>query len=309
MSKNPICELLGIEYPIFQGAMAWIADGTLAASVSEAGGLGIIAGGNAPADYVRAQIHLLREKTEKPFGVNIMLQSPFAEDIAKLVVEERVPVVTTGAGNPAQYMESWKKAGIKVIPVVASTALAKLMQRVGADALIAEGGESGGHVGELSTMVVVPLVCDTVSLPIIAAGGIGDGRGIAAAFALGAQGVQMGTRFLTAEECHIHPEYKEKILKATDRSTLVTGKSTGHPVRSLRTPFTREYEALEYSGAPVEELEKLGAGALRKAVQEGNVQEGCFMSGQIAAMCSKVQTAKEIIEELVEDAGRRGVRL
>lgn len=309
MSKNPICELLGIEYPIFQGAMAWIADGTLAASVSEAGGLGIIAGGNAPADYVREQIHLLREKTEKPFGVNIMLQSPFAEDIAKLVVEERVPVVTTGAGNPAQYMESWKKAGIKVIPVVASTALAKLMQRVGADALIAEGGESGGHVGELSTMVVVPLVCDTVSLPIIAAGGIGDGRGIAAAFALGAQGVQMGTRFLTAEECHIHPEYKEKILKATDRSTLVTGKSTGHPVRSLRTPFTRAYESLEYSGGSLEELEKLGAGALRKAVQEGNVQEGCFMSGQIAAMCNKVQTAKEIIDELVEDAGRRGVRL
>lgn len=309
MSGNPICELLQIEYPIFQGAMAWIADGRLAAAVSEAGGLGIIAGGNAPADYVREQIRLLRERSSKPFAVNIMLQSPFAEEIAQLVCEERVPAVTTGAGNPARYMERWKQAGIKVIPVVASTAMAKLMSRTGADALIAEGGESGGHVGELSTMVLLPLVSDVTTLPLIAAGGIGDGRGIAAAWALGASAVQLGTRFLTARECPIHPEYREKILKATDRSTVVTGRTTGHPVRALRTPFTREYEAREYGGAEAAELERLGSGALRKAVQDGDVQEGCFMSGEIAAMFTKTQTAREIIADLVRDAEQRGVRL
>lgn len=307
MSQNRISELLGIKYPILQGAMAWIADGRLAAAVSEAGGLGIIAGGNAPVDYVREQIHILRDISDKPFGVNIMLQSPFAEGIAELVIEEKVPVLTTGAGNPARFMEGWKAAGIRVIPVVASTAMAKLMERVGADALIAEGGESGGHVGELSTMVLIPLISDVSKLPIIAAGGIGDGRGIAAAWALGAEGVQLGTRFLTAEECSIHPEYRDRILKATDRSTMVTGKTTGHPVRALRTPFTREYEQREYSGAPAEELENLGAGALRKAVQEGNVAEGCFMAGEIAAMCKRIQTADEIISELAEDAVRRGV--
>ncbi len=299
--NNPICELLGIQYPIFQGGMAWIADGNLAAAVSNAGGLGIIAAGNAPADYVREQIHDARSKTDKPFGVNIMLMSPFAEDIAKLVAEEKVAVVTTGAGNPSKYMESWKAAGIKVIPVVASTAMAKLMTRVGADALIAEGGESGGHVGELSTMVLVPLVCDATDLPVIAAGGIGDGRGIAAARMLGACGVQMGTRFLTAYECNVHPEYKKRILKATDRGTVVTGKSTGHPVRSLRTAFAKEYEKLEFSGASADELELLGAGALRKAVQDGNAKEGCYMSGEIAAMFTKEQSASEIIQDLVTD--------
>ena len=302
MIKSEICDLLGIEYPVFQGGMAWIADGKLAAAVSNGGGLGIIAAGNAPGEYVKEQIKKARELTEKPIGVNIMLMSPFADEVAKVVTEEKVDVVTTGAGNPSKYINEWKAAGIKVIPVVASVAMAKLMTRLGASAVIAEGGESGGHVGELTTMVLVPQVCDATDLPVIAAGGIADGRGVAAAFMLGACGVQMGTRFLSAEECTIHPEYKQKILKAGDLCTMVTGKRLGHPVRSLRTPFAREYSKAEYGGMPDDELEALGAGALRRAVQEGDSEKGCFLAGQIAAMVKKEQPAAEIIKEVMEQA-------
>ena len=302
MIKSAICDLLGIQYPVFQGGMAWIADGRLAAAVSEGGGLGIIAAGNAPGDYVREQIRAARKMTDKPIGVNIMLLSPFAADVARVVTEEKVEVVTTGAGNPAAYMSAWLAAGIRVIPVVASVALAKLMTRVGASALIAEGGESGGHVGELTTMVLVPQICDATDLPVIAAGGIADGRGAAAAFMLGACGIQMGTRFLSAEECTVHPAYKEKILKATDLCTMVTGRRLGHPVRSLRTPFARNYAKAEYGGMPDEDLEALGAGALKLAVQEGDNERGCFLAGQIAAMVRKEQPAAEIIREVVEEA-------
>ena len=302
MIKSAICDLLGIQYPVFQGGMAWIADGRLAAAVSEGGGLGIIAAGNAPGDYVREQIRAARKMTDKPIGVNIMLLSPFAADVARVVTEEKVEVVTTGAGNPAAYMSAWLAAGIRVIPVVASVALAKLMTRVGASALIAEGGESGGHVGELTTMVLVPQICDATDLPVIAAGGIADGRGAAAAFMLGACGIQMGTRFLSAEECTVHPAYKEKILKATDLCTMVTGRRLGHPVRSLRTPFARNYAKAEYGGMPDEDLEALGTGALRLAVQEGDNERGCFLAGQIAAMVRKEQPAAEIIREVVEEA-------
>ena len=302
MIRSEICDLLGIEYPVFQGGMAWIADGKLAAAVSNGGGLGIIAAGNAPGEYVKEQIKKARELTEKPIGVNIMLMSPFADEVAKVVTEEKVDVVTTGAGNPSKYMNEWKAAGIKVIPVVASVAMAKLMTRLGASAVIAEGGESGGHVGELTTMVLVPQVCDATDLPVIAAGGIADGRGVAAAFMLGACGVQMGTRFLSAEECTIHPEYKQKILKAGDLCTMVTGKRLGHPVRSLRTPFAREYSKAEYGGMPDDELEALGAGALRRAVQEGDREKGCFLAGQIAAIVNKVQPAAEIVKEVMDEA-------
>ena len=302
MIRSEICDLLGIEYPVFQGGMAWIADGKLAAAVSNGGGLGIVAAGNAPGEYVKEQIKKARELTEKPIGVNIMLMSPFADEVAKVVTEEKVDVVTTGAGNPSKYINEWKAAGIKVIPVVASVAMAKLMTRLGASAVIAEGGESGGHVGELTTMVLVPQVCDATDLPVIAAGGIADGRGVAAAFMLGACGVQMGTRFLSAEECSIHPEYKQKILKAGDLCTMVTGKRLGHPVRSLRTPFAREYSKAEYGGMPDDELEALGAGALRRAVQEGDSEKGCFLAGQIAAMVKKEQPAAEIIKEVMEQA-------
>ena len=302
MIQTEICRLLGIQYPVFQGGMAWIADGKLAAAVSEGGGLGIIAAGNAPADYVREQIRIAKSLTGKPIGVNIMLMSPFADDVAQVVVEEAVAVVTTGAGNPSKYMAAWKAADIKVIPVVASVAMAKLMTRLGATALIAEGGESGGHVGELTTMVLVPQICDATSLPVIAAGGIADGRGVAAAFMLGACGVQMGTRFLSAVECSIHPVYKEKILKATDLCTMVTGKRLGHPVRSLRTPFARNYSKAEYGGMPDDELEALATGALRRAVQEGDIEQGCFLSGQIAAMVNKEQPAAEIIAEVMAQA-------
>ena len=302
MIKSAICDLLGIQYPVFQGGMAWIADGRLAAAVSEGGGLGIIAAGNAPGDYVREQIRAARKMTDKPIGVNIMLLSPFVADVARVVTEEKVEVVTTGAGNPAAYMSAWLAAGIRVIPVVASVALAKLMTRVGASALIAEGGESGGHVGELTTMVLVPQICDATDLPGIAAGGIADGRGAAAAFMLGAGGLQVGTRFLSAEECTVHPAYKEKILKATDLCTMVTGRRLGHPVRSLRTPFARNYAKAEYGGMPDEDLEALGTGALRLAVQEGDNERGCFLAVQIAAMVRKEQPAAEIIREVVEEA-------
>ncbi len=302
MIKSAICEMLGIRYPIFQGGMAWIADGKLAAAVSNGGGLGIIAAGNAPGEYVREQIRNARKLTDRPIGVNIMLMSPFADEVAKVAAEEKADVVTTGAGNPSKYMAGWKEAGIKVIPVVASVALAKLMERVGASAVIAEGGESGGHVGELTTMVLVPQICDAVSIPVIAAGGIADGRGAAAAFLLGAQGIQMGTRFLSAQECSIHPVYKQKILKATDLCTMVTGKRLGHPVRSLRTQFARDYTKAEYGGMPDEELEALGENSWRRAVVEGDTEKGCFLSGQIAAMVKKEQPAAEIVREVAEEA-------
>ena len=300
--ETPICDLLGIRYPVFQGGMAWIADGKLAAAASEGGGLGIIASGNAPASYVKEQIQMARAKTEKPIGLNIMLLSPFADEIAQLAAEERVNVVTTGAGNPSKYMGLWKEAGIKVIPVVASVAMAKLMERLGAAAVIAEGCESGGHVGETTTMALVPQVCDAVKIPVIAAGGIADGRGFAAVMMLGACGIQMGTRFLSAEECTIHPVYREKILKATDRSTMVTGKRTGHPVRSLKTAFSRSYEKAEYGGASDEDLDQMGTGALRLAVQEGDLEKGCFLSGQIAGLVNKVQPCAKIIQEITDEA-------
>ncbi len=302
MIQTEISDLLHIRYPVFQGGMAWIADGKLAAAVSNGGGLGIIAAGNAPADYVRTQIQIAKSLTSQPIGVNIMLLSPFADDVAKVVMEEGVSVVTTGAGNPSKYIKDWKAAGIKVIPVVASVAMAKLMTRLGADALIAEGGESGGHVGELTTMVLVPQICDATHLPVIAAGGIADGRGVAAAFMLGAQGVQMGTRFLSATECTIHPVYREKILKATDLCTMVTGKRLGHPVRSLRTQFARTYSKAEFGGMPDDELEALGTGALRLAVQEGDEEKGCFLAGQIASVVKKEQPAAEIVREAMDEA-------
>ena len=304
MLNSVLCTELGLRWPIFQGGMAWIADGGLAAAVSNGGGLGIVAAGNAPADWVAQQIDLARELTqgEKPFGVNIMLMSPFADEVAALCAERKVAVVTTGAGNPAKYMDAWTAAGVKVIPVVASTAMAKLMTRAGAFALVAEGGESGGHVGDTSTMALVPQVRDVTDLPLLAAGGIADGRQMAAAFLLGACGVQMGTRFLSAEECPIHPTYKEKILKANDLATIVTGKRLGHPVRSLKTPFARAYAKAEYSNVSDEELEAMGVGALRRAVQDGDLQEGCFLAGQVAGMVTKVQPAAEILREVAEEA-------
>jgi len=300
--QSDICEMLHIRYPVFQGGMAWIADGKLAAAVSEGGGLGIVASGNAPADYVREQIQIARTLTDKPIGVNIMLLSPFADEVAEMAAKEKVAVITTGAGNPSKYMERWKNAGIHVIPVVASASMAKLMTRLGASALIAEGGESGGHVGELTTMVLVPQVRDATDLPVIAAGGIADGRGFAAAIMLGACGIQMGTRFLSAQECNIHPVYRDKILKAGERCTMVTGKRLGHPVRSLRTAFSRKYEKAEYAGASDEELDAMGTGALRLAAQEGDLKNGCFLSGQAASMVNKIQPAAEIIKEVVDGA-------
>lgn len=302
MFHSAISDLLGIRYPVLQGGMAWIADGTLAAAVSNGGGLGIIAAGNADGEQVRQQIRSARSRTDRPIGVNIMLLSPFAEEVAQVVLQEKVEVVTTGAGDPSKYIKDWLSAGIKVIPVVASVAMAKRMTRLGASALIAEGGESGGHVGELTTMVLVPQICDATPLPVIAAGGIADGRGFAAACMLGAQGVQMGTRFLCADECTVHPIYKERILKAGDLCTMVTGKRLGHPVRSLRTPFAREYAKREYGGAPDEELEELATGALRRAVQEGDTEHGCFLSGQAAAMVTREQPAAQIIKEVMEEA-------
>lgn len=300
--KSRICELLNIEYPIFQGAMARISDASLAAAVSEAGGLGIIAGGTAPVDFVRAEVRKAKELTSRPFGVNIMLLSEFAEDIAKMVCEEGVRVVTTGAGSPAKYMEMWKDHGIKVIPVIPSVAIAKRMERSGADAVVAEGTESGGHVGELTTLVLVPQVVDAVEIPVIAAGGIGDGRGIAAAFMLGADAVQVGTRFLSAYECTVHPNYKQKVLNAKDIDTVVTGRPTGHPVRIFKNKLSRQFSELDAKAAPLEEYEKLGAGALVKAAVEGDMDFGSVMAGQIAAIVNKEQSCKEIITEMFSEA-------
>lgn len=302
MIRSPICELLGIKYPLFQGGMAWAADGKLAAAVSEAGGLGIIGAGNAPASYVKEQIDIVRSRTERPFGVNIMLMSPFAGEVAQLAAQEKVPVVTTGAGNPSPYMSMWNSAGIHVIPVVASASMAKLMARAGACALIAEGSESGGHIGELSTMVLIPQVRNATDLPILAAGGIADGRGMAAAFMLGAYGVQIGTRFLVAQECSVHPAYKERILKAGDIATIVTGRRLGHPVRSLRTPFSRKYWKAEYSQMADNDLEKLGNGALRLAVQNGDTENGCFLAGEAASLVPRCESAAEIVREITEEA-------
>lgn len=301
--KTQITQLLGIQYPILQGGMAWIAESTLAAAVSNAGGLGIIAGGSAPIDYLREQIRRCKELTDKPFGVNIMLMSPNAEELAKLVIEEKVPVVTTGAGNPGKYMAAWKEAGVKVIPVVPSVALAVRMERAGADAVIAEGTESGGHIGENTTMCLVPQVVDAVKIPVIAAGGIADGRGVAASFMLGAQGVQVGTRFLAAQECQIHPTYKELVVKAKDTDSIVTGRYTGHPCRNVRTKFTKKLASGEKDGSLTpDEFEQLTLGSLRKAVQEGNLEEGSFLCGAIAGMIKEVKPAKEIIEEMFAQA-------
>jgi len=299
MIKTRITELLEIEYPILQGGMAWIADGKLAAAVSNGGGLGIIAAMNADADTLREQIRIARELTDQSFGVNVMLMSPFTAEVAALLAEEKVSVITTGAGSPTPYMPLWLEAGIRVVPVVASVAMAKRVVRAGASAVIAEGGEAGGHVGEITTMALVPQICDAVDVPVIAAGGIADGRQAAAAFMLGAEGLQVGTRFLVAEECGIHQVYKDKVLKAKDIDTLTTGKRLGHPVRALKTPFSRKLFQAEYhADISDEELEELGAGSLRRAAVDGDTQEGAFMAGQVAAMVTKEQPAAEIIRDI-----------
>ena len=298
--QNPICRLLNIKYPVFQGGMAWIGTAELASAVSNAGGLGIIGAGNMPADLLQKEIKQAKGWTDKPFGVNIMLRSPFVKDVMNVIVEERVKVVTTGAGNPAEYVPALKEIGCKVIPVVASVALAKrLVARSGADAVIAEGTESGGHVGDITTMALVPQVVDAVDVPVIAAGGIADSRGMAAAFSLGACAIQMGSRFVVSEECIAHPNYKQFVLKARDRSTVVTGRSTGAPVRVLANKLTKEFERLEKEGAQVEELEKLGTGRLRMATHDGDVEKGSVMIGQIAGMLNDIKPVKKIIEDIV----------
>ena len=302
--KTRITELLGIEYPIIQGGMAWVAEHTLAAAVSEAGGLGLIGAGGAPAEFVEEQIRRVREATDKPFGVNIMLMNPQADAIAQAAAREGVKVVTTGAGNPGRYMAMWKAAGIKVIPVVASVAMAKMMERAGADAVVAEGMESGGHIGSLTTMALVPQVVDVVSIPVVAAGGIADGRGLAAAFMLGAEAVQIGTRFVTARESIAHENYKNKIIGAKDIDSEVTGMSHGHPVRQIRNRMTREYLRLEKEGAPFEELEQLTLGALRRAVEDGDVVNGTLMVGQIAGLVKEQRSCREIILEIMEQGER-----
>lgn len=300
--KTRITELLHIEHPIIQGGMAWVAEHNLAAGVSNAGGFGLIGAANAPADVVREEIRKAKELTDKPFGMNIMLLSPHAEEVAKVVAEEGVFAVTTGAGNPEKYLDMWKDAGIKVIPVVASVALAKRMERYGADAVVAEGMEAGGHIGQQTTMTLVPQVADAVNIPVIAAGGVGDGRGFAAAMMLGAEGVQMGTRFVVSEESIVHDNYKERLIKAKDIDSVVTGMTTGHPVRSLRNKMTREYTKKEQEGASFEELEYLTLGSLRNAVMDGDVVNGTVMAGQIAGLISKRQSCKEMVEEIMAEA-------
>lgn len=302
MIKSRICDLLGITYPVFQGGMAWVADASLAAAVSNAGGLGLITSINTDTEAVRQEIRKCKTLTDKPFGVNIMLQAANAAEVAEMIVEEEVKIVTTGAGSPARFMEIWKAAGIKVIPVIGSVAMAVKMQNAGADAVVAEGAESGGHVGELNTMPLIPQVVDAVTIPVVAAGGICDGRGVAAALMLGAEGVQLGTRFLVAEECNVHEEYKEKVLLATDISTIVTGKSLGHPVRSLKTPFSRTFAKMESDPSVTpEEMLAFGGGSLRKAAQEGD-EMGSYMAGECAGMVKKRESAKDIILDLVEGA-------
>lgn len=301
--KSKLCEQLGIQYPIFQGGMAWVADARLAAAVSEAGGLGLIAAMNSDGEQLREQIRLCRSLTDKPFGVNVMLMSPHAAEVARVVCEERVPVLTTGAGNPAAYMKAWLAAGIKVIPVVPSVALARMMERHGAFAVIAEGCESGGHIGELTTMALVPQVVDAVSIPVLAAGGIADGRGFAAAIMLGACGVQMGTAFLVAEECPISETYKAMVLRAKDIDTLVTGRRLGHPVRGLKNPFSRAYAAKEADASvSAEELEALGVGSLRRAAVEGDAERGSFLCGQIAGLVKEPATCAAIMDRVMTEA-------
>lgn len=303
MNTNPVCEMLGIEYPVIQGGMAWIADAQLAAAVSNAGGLGLIAAMNSNGEQLRAQIVKAKELTNKPFGVNLMLMSPFIDEAVEVVCQEGIKVVTTGAGNPAKYMDKLLSAGVKVICVVASVALAVMVERMGASAIVAEGCESGGHVGETTTMALVPQVVDAVNIPVIAAGGIADGRGMAAAFMLGAKAVQMGTRFLTAKECGVHPNYKEKVLKAKDRDTIVTGKSLGHPVRALKNHMTREFlEKENDKNTTPAELEQMGAGALRRAAIEGDVRTGSCMCGQIAGLVKTEDTCQEIVTGICNDA-------
>ncbi len=303
MIKSRICEMLGIRYPLFQGGMAWIADARLAAAVSEAGGLGLISSINFGTEAVRNEIRKCRELTDKPFGVNIMLQAPNAGEVADMVIEEGVRILTTGAGSPAVYMPKWKAAGIKVIPVVASVAYALKMQECGADAVIAEGAESGGHIGNNHTMALVPQIVDALDIPVLAAGGIFDGRGAAAAFMLGACGVQVGTRFLIADECHIHDNYKEKLIKASDVSTMVTGKSMGDAVRCLKTPFSKQFFKMEYDPAvPREEVLKFGTGSLRKAVFDGDNAGGSFLAGEVAGMIKSRQTAAEIVNDIMQGA-------
>lgn len=302
--KTKITELLGIRYPLLQGGMAWVADAQLAAAVSNGGGLGIIAGGAAPIDYLRAQIRKAKELTDKPFGVNVMLMSPNAEELSRLVIEEGVAAVTTGAGNPGKYMEAWKAAGVIVMPVVPSVALAKRMERSGADAVIAEGTESGGHIGEITTMCLVPQVADAVNIPVIAAGGIADGRGIAASFMLGAEGVQIGTRFLASEECNIHPAYKQLVVDAKDTDSIVTGRFTGHPCRGVKTKFSRRLLSFEKEGGSPEEFEEITTGSLRKAAVDGNLDEGSFLCGAIAGMVNDIKPCGEIIEEMISQASK-----
>lgn len=302
--KTKITELLGIKYPILQGGMAWVAESTLASAVSNAGGAGIIAGGSAPIDYLRSEIRKAKELTDKPFGVNIMLMSPNSEDLAQLVIDEKVAFVTTGAGNPGKYMNAWKEAGIKIIPVIPTVALAKRMERAGADAVVAEGTESGGHIGENTTMCLVPQVVDGVSIPVIAAGGIADGRGMAATFMLGAEGIQIGTRFLVAEECQIHENYKEMVLKAKDTDSIVTGRFTGHPCRGVKTKFSKGLLTFERDGGTPEEFEEKTLGSLRKAVQDGDIDEGTFLAGAISGLVNERMTCKAIIDEIIGDARR-----
>ena len=300
--KTRVTELLQIEYPIIQGGMAWVAEHHLAAAVSEAGGFGLIGAASAPPEIVREEIRKAKELTDKPFGVNIMLLNPNADEVAKIVVEEGIQAVTTGAGNPEKYMSMWKEAGVKVIPVVASVAMAKRMERYGADAVVAEGMEAGGHIGNQTTMALIPQIVDAVNIPVIAAGGIGDGRGIAASFMLGAEGVQMGTRFVVADESIVHENYKDRIVKAKDIDSVVTGQSTGHPVRCLRNQMTKEYIKKEQEGVPFEELERMTLGSLRKAVMDGDILNGTVMAGQIAGLVSKRQSCKEILQEIMGEA-------
>ena len=299
--KNRLCELLGIEYPIIQGGMAWVATAELAAAVSNGGGLGLIAAGGAPADVVRAQIRKCRELTDKPFGVNVMLMSPFAEEVMQVVIEEKPAVVATGAGNPGKYMEALKEAGIKILPVIASVAMAQKVAKQGADAVIAEGTEAGGHIGEITTMCLTPQIVDAVDIPVVCAGGIADVRGAVAAFALGADGVQVGTRFICSDECIAHENYKQAVLKAKDRDAVVTGRSTGAPVRALKNKLTKEYQRLESENATAEEIEQLGVGGLRRAFEEGDTQMGSLMAGQSAAMVKEILPCAEIIKSYFED--------